>query len=327
MGVCIVLAGNPSHILLDAAAPLIEPRWLHKRLPDVVKGGVAAVLATAGALEDFRTTMEVVAKWLEIDRTRKQRIRIARTVADIRAAKSTGDVGIVLHFQGADPIEDEVDFLNVFHASGLRVMQLTYNSRNRIGDGCFEPSDIGLSRFGRNVIRRMEELGIAVDLSHAGVRTALEAAAAATRPVVITHANARKLLDTPRNATDELIRAVAASGGVIGVCAAPFFLAEGKPATLDMLLDHAAYIAELVGPAHVGLGFDFADEDEEDYVYFGYDERYIPKPPWVWPTGIAGHAEAGNVAPALRARGFSEVETAGILGENFLRVFREIWGS
>jgi membrane dipeptidase len=154
----------------------------------------------------------------------------------------------------------------------------------------------------------------------------LEAAAVATRPIVITHANARTLLDTPRNATDEMIRAVATSGGVVGVCAAPFFLAHGRAATLDMLIDHVAYIADLVGAAHVGLGFDFADEDEDDYVYFGYDERYIPKPPWVWPTGIAGHAEASNIAPALRARGFNEADIGGILGENFLRVFATIWG-
>lgn len=313
-------------IFLDAAAPLLEPRWLHKRLPDVVKGRVDVLLATVGALEDFRTTMEVVAKWLEIDRSRRERIRICRTVGEIRAAKAAGDTAIVIHFQGSEPIEDEVDFLNVYHASGLRVMQLTYNPRNRIGDGCFEPSDIGLSRFGRKVMRRMEDLGIVVDLAHAGVRTAMEAAAAATRPFIISHANARKLLDTPRNATDEMIKAVAASGGVTGVCAAPFFLSRDKPATLDMLIDHASYMADLVGAQHVGIGLDFADEDEEDYVYFGYDERYIPKPPWIWPKGIAGHAEAANIAPALQARGFSEAETHGILGENFLRVFDRIWG-
>jgi membrane dipeptidase len=314
-------------ILLDAAAPLMEPRRLGVRLQDVRAGGVDAVLATAGAIEDFRTTMEVVARWLEIDRLHKERVRIARTVADIRAAKASDETAIVLHFQGADPIEDELDFLNVFHASGLRVMQLTYNSRNRLGDGCFEPSDAGLSKFGRKVIGRMEELGIVVDLAHAGVRTTLEAAEAAMRPIVITHANARTLLDTPRNATDAMIRAVAASGGVVGVCAAPFFLMKGgRAATLDMLVDHASYIAELVGPAHVGLGFDFADEDEDDFVYFGYDERYIPRPPWIWPTGIAGHAEASNIAPALRARGFTEGDIVGILGENFLRVFGAIWG-
>jgi len=314
-------------ILLDAAAPMLEPRWLAKRLPDVAAGGVDALLATVGAIEDFRTTMEVLGAWLEIDRSRRHPIRIARSVTEIRAAKAVGETAIVVHFQGSDPIEDELDFLNIFHACGLRVMQLTYNARNRIGDGCFEPTDVGLSKFGRSAIRRLEKLGIAVDLSHAGNRTALEALDAASRPVVVTHANARTLVDTPRNATDEVIRAVAASGGVIGVCAVPFFLARGKPATLDMLIDHASYIADLVGVEHVGLGFDFADEDEDDFVYYGYDERYIPHPPWIWPDGLASHAEARNVAPALRARGFSERDTAGILSENFLRVFAAIWGS
>jgi membrane dipeptidase len=313
-------------ILLDAAAPMLEPRWLGRRLPEVAAGGIDALLATVGAIEDFRTTMEVVGKWLAIDRARSHKIRLARSVADIRAAKAEGDTAIIIHFQGSDPIEDELDFIDIFHAVGLRVMQVTYNLRNRLGDGCFEPTDAGLSKFGRKAIARMEELGVVVDLAHAGERTALETAAAATRPFVVTHANARALFDTPRNATDAVIRAVAASGGVVGVCAVPFFLARDRRPTLDMLIDHAAYIANLVGAAHVGLGFDFADEDEEDYVYFGYDERYIPKPPWIFPSGIAGFAEAGNIAGALEARGFSKAEASGILGENFLRVFGAVWG-
>jgi membrane dipeptidase len=313
-------------ILLDAAAPLLEPRSLKRRLPPVVAGGVDALLATAGAIEDFRTTMEVVSRWLEIDRAGTHDIRVARSVADIRAAKAAGKTAIVIHFQGADPIEDELDFLNVFHASGLRAMQLTYNSRNRLGDGCFEPTDAGLSKFGKKVVRRMEELSIAVDLAHAGVRTTLDAAATATRPIVVSHANARALCDTPRNLTDEEIRAVAATGGVIGACAFPFFITRSAAPSLDNLIDHIDYISRLVGPQHVGLGFDFAEEDEDDYVYFGYDERYIPHPPWTFPAGISGHADAGNVAGALRARGFGEEETKGILGENFLRVFAAIWG-
>lgn len=313
-------------ILLDAAAPMINPRDVDKRLPDMIAGGLDAVLATAGAIEDFRTTMEDVAKWLEIERADARKIKIARSVADIREAKACGKIAIVLHFQGSDAIEDELDFVNVFHACGLRVMQLTYNARNRVGDGCFEITDGGLSKFGRKVIRRMEALSMAVDLAHAGPRTALEATEIASRPLIISHANARALMETPRNVSDDLIRAVAASGGVIGVCAAPFFLTKEGPATLDMLIDHAAYIADLVGPQHVGLGFDFAEENEEDYVYFGYDERYIPMPPWTFPSRIASHAEAGNLESSLRARGFGEDEVRGVLGENFLRVFEEIWG-
>lgn len=314
-------------VYLDVTAPMIQPRELAKRIPLLQKGGIDAVLTSAAAVEDFKTSMAVVGQWLEIDRTRRHGIRLARSVKDLRAAKAAGEVGVVLHFQGADPIEDRLDFLDVFHASGLRVMQVTYNVRNRLGDGCFEPTDAGLSKFGRSVIRRMETLGIAVDLSHAGERTALEAVEAATRPVVVTHANARALFDMPRNVSDNLIRQVAGSGGVIGLCAVPFFLSRPKQPTLETLIDHIAHVAGLVGVEHVGLGFDFAEEDEDDYIYFGYDSRYIPQPPWIWPTGIASHAEAGNVGPALRSRGFSEAEVHGILGENFLRVFAGIWRS
>jgi len=314
-------------LYLDVTAPMIQPRELAGRIPLLKQGGVDAVLTSAASIEDFRASMAVIGQWLEIDRTHRHGIRLARSVDDLRAAKAEGDVGIVLHFQGAEPIEDRLDFLDVFHASGLRVMQITYNARNRLGDGCFEPTDAGLSKFGRSVIQRMETLGIAVDLSHAGARTALEAVEAATRPVVVTHANARALFDMPRNISDDLIRQVAGSGGVIGLCAVPFFLSRSTQPTLEMLIDHVVHIAELVGVRHAGLGFDFAEEDADDYVYFGYDARYIPQPPWIWPTGIASHADAGNVAPALRRRGFSETEVRGILGENFLRVFGEIWRS
>ncbi|WP_119302295.1 dipeptidase [Dongia deserti] len=319
---------HPSHaIYLDATAPLLQPRELSRRLPAVQAGGIDALLTSAGAIEDFRTTMEVIGKWLEIERSGSQKIRIARSVSDIRAAKRAGETAMVLHFQGADPIEDELDFINVFHAAGLRVMQLTYNARNRLGDGCFEPTDAGLSKFGKQVIRRMEALRVAVDLAHAGNRTALETTEVATRPVVVTHANARALMDTPRNVPDDLIKAVAASGGVIGICAVPFFLTRVGQPTLEMLIDHAAYVADLVGIAHVGLGFDFAEEDADDYIYYGYDERYVPMPPWQFPIGISSHAEAGNVASALRARGFSASDVTNVLGENFLRVFAEIWGA
>ena len=126
-----------------------------------------------------------------------------------------------------------------------------------------------------------------------------------------------------------MIRAVAASGGVIGVCAAPFFLARGEKATLSMLIDHAAYIADLCGPAHVGLGFRvrWTKRQRGRLHRYGYDERVDPKTTLILARLVfAGHAEAGNVAPALRTRGFAEAEIKGVLGGNFLRVFGAIWG-
>jgi membrane dipeptidase len=319
-------ASSAEGIFLDAAAPSLQPHSIRHRLAEVAGGGIDVALTTAASIEDCRTAAKVVSAWLELERARRYAFRIVRSMSDIVAAKATRELAVVLHFQGADPIEDQLDLLNLFHAGGMRVMQLTYNSRNRLGDGCFESTDAGLSKFGRKALARMEELGIVVDLAHAGVRTALEAAEAAHGPMIISHANARALCDTPRNVTDEVIRTVAAADGVIGLCAPPFFVTRDRPATLDMLIDHAAHIADLVGTRHLGLGFDFADEDEEDYVYYGYDERYIPKPPWIWPAGISGYADTRNVAPALRARGFEEQDIRGILGENFLRVFGHVWG-
>ncbi|MES2613925.1 MAG: membrane dipeptidase, partial [Bdellovibrionota bacterium] len=177
-----------SPIFLDAAAPMLEPRVLSKHLPGLLEGEIDVALATVGALEGFRQTMLSVGKWLELERTSQYPICIARTVSDIRQAKLEKKISIVIHFQGAEPIEDKIDFLNIFQKCGLRVMQLTYNSRNRIGDGCFEESNVGISAFGKQVIRRMEELSIAIDLAHAGVRSSLEALEIATKPVIVSHA-------------------------------------------------------------------------------------------------------------------------------------------
>lgn len=314
-------------ILVDAAVPNLQPRDIARWLREIAGGGVDVALTTAASIEDCRRAMQVVSQWLELERARRHAFRIVRSIADIGAAKAARELAVILHFQGADPIEDQLDLLNLFHAAGLRVMQLTYNARNRLGDGCFEATDAGLSKFGRKALARMEDLGVVVDLAHCGIRTALEAVDAARRPAIISHANARALCDTPRNAVDGVIRALAASGGVIGLCAPPFFVALGRPATLDALIDHAVYIADLVGAQHLGLGLDFADENEEDYMYYGYDDRYIPKPPWIWPDGIAGYADVRNIGPALEARGFSSQEVRGILGQNFLRVFGQVWGA
>jgi len=315
-------------IVLDAAAPMVTPRALPKLLPQLRAGGVDAVMATVASLEDCRYAVAHLARWHALVNSGAEQVHIARTVADIRSAKREGQIAVVLHFQGGNPIEADVDLCNVYAELGVRVIQLTYNARNLIGDGCLEETDVGLSKLGRQVVRRLGELGVAIDISHVGVRTSLEAIEAATRPVIASHANARGLHDSPRNLTDDQIRAVAASGGVIGLCAFPSFVGSGYPPTLNDLLDHADYIGRLVGIEHVGLGMDFAVEDEDDFVYFGYDLRYYPMPPWTWPTGLGGFfADIPNVTAKLHERGYADEEIRGVLGENFLRVFEQIWGS
>ena len=314
-------------LCLDAAAPMMAPRDLATVVPELVAGGVDAVLATAASIEGFRETADVLGAWLRLEADGAAGVMLARSVADVRRAKAAGEIAVVLHLQGGNPIEDNVDLVNVLHALGARVVQLTYNHRNLIGDGCLEDANGGLSSFGRRVVERLGDLRIAIDVTHVGERTSLEAIELAGAPVIASHSNAKVVCDSPRNLSDEVIRAVVASGGVIGLCGFPAFVSSSAEPTLEQLLDHADYISELVGPEHLGLGLDFADEDEEDFIRYGYDPRYYPPPPWTYPAGIGGFAEWPNITAGLVSRGYTDDQVRGILGENFLRVLETIWGS
>lgn len=314
-------------LYLDAAVPLVNPRLLSKYLPELRAGGVDAILTTVASLEDCRYAVSALADWHHLAHSGEYPICLATTVADFRQAKQRGELAVGLHFQGGNPIEADLDLIDAFHALGVRVFQLTYNARNFMGDGCLEEANAGLSTFGRKAIRRLDERKIAIDISHVGERTSLEAIELASGPVVATHANARTVCDSPRNLTDEQIHAVAASGGVIGLCGFPAFVSPSPVPTLEQLIDHADYIGNLVGPQHVGLGLDFAIEEEGEYEYYGYDPRYYPRPPWTWPTGLGNFfLDAPKITAALKHRGYTDDEVRGILGENFLRVFEQIWG-
>jgi membrane dipeptidase len=310
---------------LDAAGPLIQPRDLARYLPDLRAGEVTTVLATVASIEDSRYALGALAHWLALERESSLPFRIARSAADIEAAHEAGDLAVILHFQGCDPIEADVNLLDAYHALGVRVMQPTYNARNRLGDGCLERANSGLSKLGRAAIARMNELRIVVDVAHVGRRTSLEVIEASSAPVIVSHGNACGVHESRRNLTDEQITAVAASGGVIGVCAFPGFVSPAD-ADLGKLLDHVDYLAGLVGAEHVGLGMDFSVETEEDYDYFGYEEDTYPRPPWVYPPGIAGFADIRNIGDGLARRGYSTEQIGGIASGNFRRVLREVWG-
>ncbi len=182
------------------------------------------------------------------------------------------------------------------------------------------PSGVGSS----NALQRV---GIAMDLAHAGRRTCLDALELSQAPVIVSHANARAVHDSPRNLDDEVIDRVATSGGVIGLCPYQSFVSAAAVPTLAQLLDHAVYIADRVGAEHLSLGTDFNNENEDDYDYFGYDPRYYPRPPWIWPDGLAWWDDVAGFGTALSARGFSDIEIVGILGENLLRTLDAAWSA
>jgi membrane dipeptidase len=318
---------SPDQVCVVAAAPSITPWSIRRERGGLQEGKVDAVFATVASLEDAGQAVIRVGQWLRVHEDPGLPARVAASVAEICEAKAAGDTAVVLHFQGSEPLRAGAEMVGVFARLGVRVMQLTYNYRSLAGDGCCEPANAGLSRFGKTLVAKMNDHRVAVDVAHAGVRSSLDAIEHSTRPVIASHANARAVCDSPRNLPDEVIKAIAASGGVIGLCAFPSFVSAGPAPAVDHLAGHAAYIAELVGAQHVGLGLDFADEGEEEYDFYGYDERYYPRPPWVWPRGIEWLHQARNVAPALQARGFTPAEVTGIMGMNFLRALATIWGS
>jgi membrane dipeptidase len=177
-------------------------------------------------------------------------------VESLGRIKSSGKIGILLGVQDSVHFRT-VDDVDLFYRYGQRVSQLTYNARNLLGNGCTERRDDGLSDFGIAVIERMNRLGMAVDVSHCGERTTLDAFEASKRPVLITHSNCRALVPRqPRSKTDEAIRAMAAKGGVMGLTFMRMFVRENEPTTLEHLLDHVDHLAKLVGVEHVGIGSD-----------------------------------------------------------------------
>lgn len=312
-------------VVIDAACPLVNPKEIKKYLPALRRGGVTCAFATVVAIESAREALYALAAWYARLRELGEDISLALTAEDIANAKSEGRTAIIFHFQGGNPLEYDARLVEAFYRLGVRVIQITYNERNPLGDGCTERTDAGLSKLGLDVIAEMNRLRMLVDLTHVGYRTSMEAMEASRAPVIFSHSNAQALCDSPRNLPDDILRAVAARGGVVGVCAFPAFVSTGAPTVRD-LLAHVDYLCRLIGPDHVGLGFDFATETDGDYEYFKYDPKVYPRPPWTYPTDIAGFAEIPNVTRGLVELGYSDHDVLNILGGNFLRVFQQVCG-
>ena len=265
-------------------------------------------------------------------------LQSVRTAADIARAKETKRVGLIAGFQDTTMLETDISRLSLFHDLGVRIIQLTYNVRNVVGDGCLEPANAGLSSFGRQVVARMNELGILVDTSHCGRRTTLDAIAVSTKPVSATHSGCAALNDVPRNKTDEQLKALATKGGVIGIYTMPFLRASGQPG-IDDFVRHVEHAINVCGEDHVGVGtdnsitpLDLTPQFRAEHAGFvrerrrqgigapGEDENvfnYVPE--------LNTPRRMEKIADALAARGHSTGRIEKVLGLNWLRLFRETW--
>jgi membrane dipeptidase len=316
---------HASAVILDATCP---PAFWYTRRAEWAEGGFTACALSVGGTDGLAASVSTLAETHRFLRETPG-VRFADSVAGIRGAKADGELAVYFHFQGAEPLEYDPSLVEVYHRLGVRIIQLAYNRGNPLGDGCEEPRDAGLTTLGRRAIAEMNRVGIIVDVSHTGVRTSLDAVEASSAPVIASHSNARAVRENRRNLPDELIRAIAESGGVIGMNGFPSFVAAGERPTLDQFIDHMVHIDELVGPGHVALGIDYYDGDRADYdalVAAGVwtPEVYGP-PPYHYPAGVESPRGLPQLTARLLERGYDEDGVRGILGENWLRVYEEVW--
>lgn len=310
-------------LVIDAAAPILmqdSSQW--RRYAD---SGVNATLATLTIGDDPVEVLRQITGWYALA-ANHPRLKIAESVQDLKNAHVDGDFSLVFHFQNAAPLGRDVARVEVFRRLGVRVMQLTYNYRNSLGDGSFEPENAGLSAFGRAAVKRMNAEGVLVDCSHTGVRTTLDAIEVSQRPIAITHANARAVHDHPRNVTDEQLDALSESGGVVGVCAyCAFVTDQTNTPTVDDLVAHLDYIVQRIGIDHVGVGVDYYDDrDYRANVDSGIWPSDYAAPPWHWPVD---GTDLNRLAQNLQGRGYADADIRKVLGGNFLRLFQDSWGA
>jgi membrane dipeptidase len=311
-------------------------RWCPAVFADMRAAGLTATICTCSVWEGFRATMTNIAMFQHWFAEHDDLIRPVRTVADIHAAKTEGRTGVVLGFQNAHAIEDRLEYLGLFKALGVGVIQLTYNTQNLVGAGCYETNDGGLTDFGHDVVAEMNRVGIVVDLSHVGVRTARDALEASSLPVVYSHTAPYALKAHPRNKTDEEMRRVAERGGIVGVTLFPPFLAAGNEATVDDYVTAIAHVLDVVGEDHVAVGTDFIDGHDAAYLRWlnrdKGDGRAIGDPNLVdalvnvrMPRGIERIGEWPAITDVMVARGWPDERVQKVLGRNWLRLFDEVW--
>ncbi|WP_270374871.1 dipeptidase [Marinicauda sp. Alg238-R41] len=252
-------------------------------------------------------------------------------VSDFDRIMEDGRIGYIVGIQNAQHFETPDD-VNEFYNLGQRVSQLTYNSQNRIGAGATERVDGGVTHFGAAIIERMNEVGMAVDVSHCGDRTTLDAFEISSAPVLITHSNARALVGNhPRAKSDEAIRAMARQGGVMGITGVRNFVRDREPTTIEHLLDHFDYVADLVGIEHVGVGtdmdadgYDDVPQPAYDRLRSGYNESYAFRGR-IDTDGFDHPKKIFDLTEGLIRRGYSDADIELVLGGNFRRALGQIW--
>ena len=310
-------------------------------LADVRASGITAVNLTVSGVGSYAHDYDkTIAQIAQCDREITLHPDVLMKFNDARdfaLAKRSGKLAIIYGFQDATPLAEDLDRLEIFRGLGVRIIQLTYNRRNLVGDGCLEPGNAGLSQFGKTLVERMNAANMLVDLSHCGQRTTHEGIEASKRPVAITHSGCAAVNDTPRNKRDEELKLLAQHGGVIGIYIMPYLRPRGQVVAEDVIR-HIEYAVNVCGEDHVGIGTDgftsatditpefrkiFAEQVEQRRT-LGIGAPGESPDSYTFATDLNTPLRFERIALLLSQRGHSDARIEKILGGNFARLFRDV---
>ncbi|MCI0511350.1 membrane dipeptidase [Chromohalobacter marismortui] len=310
---------------------LIIAKWNRDLLEDMRRGGLTAANCTVSVWEGFQATVDNIVQTNALLAACDDLVRPVHTTADITRAKEEGKTGIIYGFQNAHAFEDQIGYVEVFKKLGVGIVQMCYNTQNLVGTGCYE-RDGGLSGFGREIVAEMNRVGMMCDLSHVGETTSREVIEASEKPVCYSHCLPSGLKEHPRNKSDAELRFIAEHGGFVGVTMFTPFLRAGVDATVDDYVEAIEYVMNIVGEDAIGIGTDFTQGQDQAFFEWlthdkGYARRLTNFGTIINPEGIRTIGEFGNLTEALLRRGMSERQVRKIMGENWVRLLRDVWGS
>ena len=283
-----------------------------------------------GGLTAYDDALSFIAAWSGFVGRNTQVFSLVGSVGDIERAKREHKTAVIMGLQNAEEFRDPKD-VKAFYQLGLRCAQLTYNTQNLIGSGSTDRIDGGISDYGQEIVKAMNDVGMLIDVSHCGDRTTLDGIELSSVPIAITHANCRALNNHPRNKTDEAIRKLAAKGGVMGISGVRNFVKDSEPTTVDNIVDHIDHVAKLVGIEHVGIGsdsdlmgYDHMPPDQYQKLKASYKASYAFRDK-IDTDGFDHPRKVYDLTAALLRRGYSDANIEAVLGGNFRRLLSSTW--
>jgi len=308
--------------------------WSRKIFEQMREGQLDCVHVTIAYHETCLETLRNIGKWNQMYQQHGDLITHAGSAADIIRAKEQKKTAIVYGFQNCSPIEDDFSLVEIFHTLGVRFMQLSYNNQSLLATGCYEDDDPGITRFGKQVVKEMNRVGMVIDMSHSAERSTLEAMELSERPIAITHANPAFFEPARRNKSSDVLKALADNGGMVGFSLYPFHLKNGSDCTLGDFCQMVSETVDLMGIDHIGIGSDLCQDQPDAVVTWmrngrwskitDFGEGSVINAGWpAQPDWFSNSTHYENLVEGLKQYGFDQESVEKIMGKNWLDFFEK----